>query len=132
VAAPFLTRADIRAHLERLAEIRDRTRGAGARLEAVLRAYALIQHESHGQRDSQLAALLHRDERLEPAREQLRDMIRDLLTDAAASGDVRTDVAPEELASYCLQALTAAGSLPSEAAVRRLVIVTLAGLRPPR
>jgi hypothetical protein len=59
-------------------------------------------------------------------------MIRDLLTEAAKTGDVRDDVAPEELASYCLHALTAASSLPSKAAVRRLVAVTLAGLRPPR
>ena len=35
----------------------------------------------------------------------------------------------DELASYCLHALTAASSLPSKAAVRRLVKVTLAGLR---
>ena len=36
-----------------------------------------------------------------------------------------------ELASYCLHALAAASSLPSAAAIRRLVTVTLAGLRPP-
>jgi hypothetical protein len=34
------------------------------------------------------------------------------------------------LASYCLHALGAAGSLPSKAAVHRLVTVTLAGLQP--
>jgi hypothetical protein len=39
-------------------------------------------------------------------------------------------VAPDELASHCLHALAAAGSLPSKSAVRRLVTVTLAGLRP--
>jgi AcrR family transcriptional regulator len=122
----------IAAHLERLAEVRDHAHGADARLEAVLKAYALIQHESsHGHRDSELAAFLHRDERLAPARRQLRDLIRDLVSDGATVGQVRTDVAPDELATYCLQALTAAGSLPSEAAVRRLVAVTLAGLRPP-
>lgn len=59
-------------------------------------------------------------------------MLKDLLTKAAAAGHVRDDVAPGELASYCLHALAAAGSLPSEAAVRRLVTVTLAGLRPSR
>ena len=59
-------------------------------------------------------------------------MIKDLLIEAAKAGDVRDDVAPEELASYCLHALTAASSLPSKAAVRRLVTVTLAGLRPAR
>jgi hypothetical protein len=45
---------------------------------------------------------------------------------------VRNDVPPDELAAYCLHALNAARSLPSKAAVRRLVTVTLAGLRPLR
>lgn len=43
-------------------------------------------------------------------------MIRDLVVEAAESGDVRNDVVPEEAASYCLHALTAASSLPSKAA----------------
>ncbi len=64
------------------------------------------------------------------AQQQVHGMIRDLLTEAAETGDVRDDVAPEELASYCLHALTAASSLPSKAAVRRLVTVILAGLHP--
>jgi AcrR family transcriptional regulator len=119
-------------HFEYLAEVRDRATDAGQRLAAVLEAFALIAHESHGHRDTELAALLHRDEQIAPAQQQLRDMIRDLLTEAAATGEVRADVAPSELASYCLHALTAAGTLPSKAAVRRLVTVTLAGLHPPR
>jgi hypothetical protein len=59
-------------------------------------------------------------------------LLTDLLTEAAATGHARTDVAPDELARYCLHAVRAAGDLPSKAAVRRLVMVTLAGLRPPR
>lgn len=58
-------------------------------------------------------------------------MIRDLLTEGAATGDLREDVPPDELASYCLHALAAASGLPTKAAVRRLVAVTLAGMRPP-
>jgi AcrR family transcriptional regulator len=119
----------VTGHLENLAELRDAARGAGDRLEAVLEAYALIHHEHHG---SELAALLHRGEHVARAQQQLRKMIRDLLTEAAESGQLRDDVAPDELASYCLHALTAASSLPSKAAVRRLVTVTVAGLRPPR
>jgi AcrR family transcriptional regulator len=122
----------ISGHLEYLAEVRDQAGDAGERLEAVLEAYALISHESRGQHDTELAALLHRDEQLARAQQQLRDMIRELLTEAARTGDLRDDVAPEELASYCLHALTAASSLRSKAAVRRLVTVTLDGLRPPR
>jgi AcrR family transcriptional regulator len=118
-------------HLEYLAEVGPLAGGAGERLEAVLEAYALISHESHGHYDTELAAFLHRDEQVVRAQHQLREMIRDLMTEGAETGDLRDDVAPDELASYCLHALTAAGSLPSKAAVRRLVTVTLAGLQPP-
>jgi AcrR family transcriptional regulator len=118
----------VSGHLEHLAEFRDQAGDAGERLEAVLEAYALIHHEHHG---TELAALLHRGEHVARAQQQLSDFIRDLLAEGAETGDLRDDVAPDELASYCLHALTAASSLPSKAAVRRLVTVTLAGLRPP-
>jgi AcrR family transcriptional regulator len=119
----------VSGHLEYLAEVRDQTGNASERLEAVLGAYALIQHEHHG---TELAALLHRGEHVARAQQQLRDFIRDLLSEGAESGDLRDDVAPDELVSYCLHALAAASSMPSKAAVRRLVAVILAGLRPPR
>jgi AcrR family transcriptional regulator len=122
----------ISGHLDQLAEVRDQAGDADQRLEAVLEAYALIAHQSHGHRDSELAAFLHRDQHVTRAEQQLRDMLQELLTQAAATGTVRGDVAPAELAAYCLHALAAAGSLPSRAAVRRLVTVTVAGLRPPR
>jgi len=117
----------VTGHLEHLAEVRDQAGDAGERLEAVLEAFALISHEHHG---TELAALLHRGDHVARAQQQLSDMIRDLLTEGAKTGDLRGDIAPDELASYCLHALTAASSLPSKAAVRRLVAVTLAGLHP--
>ena len=95
--------------------------------EALLEANALNAYEYHG---TELAALVHRGEHTARAQQQLSNLIRDLLTEAADSGAVRDDVAPDELASYCLHALAAASSLPSKAAVRRLVTVTLAGLHP--
>ena len=116
----------IAAHLEYLAEVRDQTGDAGERLEAVLEAYALMSHQHHG---NELAALLHQGEHVARARHHLSDFIRDLLIEGAETGDLRDDVAPDELATYCLHALAAAGSLPSKAAVRRLVTVTLAGLQ---
>ncbi len=122
----------ISGHLEYLVEVRDQAGDADERLEAVLEAFALISHEHHGHHDTELAAFMHRDKQVARAQRQLRDMIRDLLTEGAKTGDLRDDVAPEELASYCLHALTAASSLPSKAAVRRLVTVIMAGLRPPR
>ena len=120
---------EITGHLEHLAEVRDHGGDAGERLEAVLAAYAFIVRESHGRHDSDVAALLHRDEQVARAEQQLRGMIRDLLVAAVEDGEVRSDVASEELASYCLHALSAAGSLPSKAAVDRLVRVVLDGLR---
>ncbi|MBA2475748.1 MAG: TetR/AcrR family transcriptional regulator [Actinobacteria bacterium] len=119
----------VAAHLEQLAEARDRAGVARERLEAVLETYALIQHEHHG---SELAALLHRGEHVARAEQHLSDFVRDLLREGAETGELRDDVAPDELATYCLHALTAASGLRSKAAVRRLVAVTLGGLRPPR
>jgi transposase len=111
-----------------LAEIRAQAGDARERLEAVLEAYALIEHKRHA---SELSALLHRGEHTDRAQQHLTDIIRDLLRKAADTGHIRDDIPAEELAAYCLYALAAASSLPSEAAVRRLVTVTLAGLRPP-
>jgi len=96
----------VAAHLHHLGEVRDRAGDAAEQLEAVLETYALMSHEHrHG---SDLAALLHRGEHVVRARRQL----------------------PDELASYCVSALAAAGDLPSRDSVRRLVTVTLAGLHP--
>jgi AcrR family transcriptional regulator len=120
----------IASHLDELAGARDQAGSACERLQAVLETYALIAHESHGHHDSELAALLHRDDRVAGAERQVQEMISDLLIQVAATGDLRDDVPPDELASYCLHALSAARSLPSKTAVRRLVTVTLAGLRP--
>ena len=122
----------IARHLAYLADVRDRARHARERLENVLQAYALIAYESHKHHNSDFAAFLHRDKQLARAQQKLRAMIRDLLIEAAKAGDIRRDIAPAELANYCLHATTAARDLPSEAAVRRLVAVTLAGLRPLR
>jgi AcrR family transcriptional regulator len=124
----------ITGHLAQLAEVRDQAGDAGEQLEAVLEAYALLSHGrfSHEHPGPELAALLHRGVHVTTAEQQVHDMIKDLLIEAARTGDVRDDVAPDELTSYCLHALAAARSLTSESAVRRLVKVTVAGLRPPR
>lgn len=118
----------ISRHLDLLRAARDQEGTPAERLEAVLRAYADTTHQSH---DSDLATLLHRGEHVARAQQQLRNLVRDLIAEGAKTGDLRGDVAPAELAAYCLHALTAASSAPSQAAVRRLVEVTLTGLRHP-
>jgi len=92
-----------------------------------------MQHSVAAAHGTELTALLHGGAHVQHAHDQLRDFIQDLVIEGAAAGELRDDVAPDELATFCLHALSAAAALPSVAAVRRLVTVTLAGLRtPPR
>jgi AcrR family transcriptional regulator len=134
----------VNAHLDELARVRDRAGTAAQRLAAVLEAYALIVHRArahHGTQLGEFAARLHEDDQhhehhhrrahASDGRQQLLSFLRDLLAEAAAAGSVRRDILPEEMASYCYHALSAARTLPSKAAIQRLVAVTLAGLRPP-
>ena len=120
----------VEAHLEKLEELAARPDDAFDRLDGVLEAYAMIRHHQ-ARHSTELAPLLHGSDHIEWARQQLHDLFRRLLTDCAEDGTVRHDVAPAELARYCVSALGAAGRLQSKAAVRRLVTVTIAGLRPP-
>ena len=119
----------INGHLAYLAEVRDQADDPDKRLEAVLEAYALIVRKTHGRYDAELTAFLHRDPQVARAEHQLHRMIRELLIAGAEAGALRDDLAADELAVYCLHALGGARNLPSETAVRRLVAVTLAGLR---
>jgi len=123
----------IRHHLAQLAEARDSESEPGARLHTVLGAYAEIHrqrarhaHQPHG---ADLAMRLHQGDEVAAAHRELHRLFRDLLRDAAASGDIRDDVTPDELARYCVHALTAATGATSKAAARRLVDVVMAGLR---
>jgi AcrR family transcriptional regulator len=122
----------ITGHLQHLIEVRDHADGPDERLKAVFEAYALHAHESRRHHDTELAALVHRGQHVARVEQQLNDFIRDLLAEAAKVSHIRDDVASAELASYCLHALSAARSLPSTAAVERLVEITLAGLQHPR
>jgi AcrR family transcriptional regulator len=140
-------------HLAYLAEIRDRVGDAGARLAAVLEAYAFMsyerahghaegEHAAHAHREAHgggpqihaadVSALVHRPDHAAGPERRLNSFLSALLADAARAGQVRKDVAPDELARYCLHALDAARDLRSKPAVRRLVDVTLTGLRPQR
>jgi len=127
----------IRQHLTHLGEVRDRAQEPDDRLEAVLTAFAHIQRDRgrHGQGQphaSELAVLLHTDDQLAQAQHEVHEMIGELITDAATAGTIRSDVSSEELAGYCIHALEAARHTPSEEAVSRLVMLTLAGIRPER
>ncbi|PBC65762.1 TetR family transcriptional regulator [Streptomyces sp. Tue6028] len=121
----------ITAHLQQLAALRDQPGSPGERLAAVLYAYASIQRQRRGH-DAEIAAVLHRGEHVAHAEQHLLQFVTELLTESAEAGEVRNDIAPHELAAYCLHALDAAGGMPSPEAVRRLVQVTVDGLRASR
>ena len=120
----------VAAHLEQLRAVRDRGGDPAQQLEAVLTEYARISSHRSRRGTAEVAALVHRGEHLTRARSALADLFEELLTAAVAAGQVRDDVPPAELATFCLHSLAGAGDLPSEAAVRRLVALTLTGLRP--
>lgn len=116
------------AHLELLAGVGAGSGDAGERLEAVLEALAHIRFESH-RHDADLVAFLHHHANIANPEKRVHDLLRDLVSEGARSGDLRDDVPASELATYCVHALAAAAGAPSRPAVRRLVDVTLAGLR---
>ena len=119
----------VAGHLEYLRNLAERPGDPGARLKAVLNAYAMISFHRE-ERGAELAAVLHQGSQFVAAQQRVIDLVRGLLDDAADCGDLRRDIPAGELAAYCLHALTAAGTLSSKAAVRRLVKVTLTGLGP--
>jgi AcrR family transcriptional regulator len=117
----------VAGHLARLSEVAGRVGPPSERLRAVLASYAAATRPHHG---SELSALLHQGQHVVQAQDDLRQLLADLLQEGVAVGEIRDDVAPVELATFCLHSLTAAGALGSEAAVRRLVELTMTGLRP--
>jgi AcrR family transcriptional regulator len=123
---------ELAGHLEQLTEARDQASTPAERLYAVLETFAFIQFDLRDVHATELAAIVHRGEHLARVEQRLRELIRDLLLESAPTGEVRTDVPDDELATYCIAALTAASKFRSKAAVRRLVTVTADGLRPPR
>ncbi len=114
-------------HLKLLVDTRDAATTATAALRAVLEAYALVSHEPHR---SELSELLHHGEHVTHAHQHMHAFVRDLITRAAQEGNVRTDTSTDELATFCIHAITAASELKNKTAVRRLVTLILSALEP--
>ncbi|QYG94210.1 TetR/AcrR family transcriptional regulator [Iamia sp. SCSIO 61187] len=90
-----------------------------------LRAYTeLTAHEP-----SEAAGALHGRGHAQGSADEVESLFTDLIDAAARHGAVRDDVAPRELAVFCIGALGGARHLPSKAAARRLVATVLEGLR---
>ena len=114
-------------HLDALDALRAKATTPWARISEVFSAYAQTAFERPS---TDLAKLLHRSEHASRARQKLGRIIRELLVEAVEQGQVRSDVPPDELSTFCLHTLEGASQLPSKAAVQRLVDLVLAALRP--
>lgn len=111
----------------RLADLATAAAGPGqasARLRAVLERYAHIcaQRSRHG---GDTEAALHRAPGIDDQHRQLQDLMTGLVAEAAAEGTVRADVPAEQLAGFCLAALTAAGAASGPDVVVELVWTAL-------
>lgn len=120
---------EITVHLQQLQHAAAAAGPPLLRLEHVLLAYAQIQHKAGRHRHSGPAVALHHTSHVEHAARQLHGFIRDLVAEAVAEGTIRTDATPDELAEFCLHATTAALTARDHKAVRRLVTLTMDGLR---
>jgi AcrR family transcriptional regulator len=121
----------VESHLAELMNVKDRFEGAWEQLEAVLHAYAFLSRSGHDHGDA-VVARLHQGGHRGQTRESLQTFLAELVRNGAAGGVFRTDVAPAELAAFCLHALGAATEFSTHEAVLRLVKVTLDALRPTR
>lgn len=137
---------EVGRHLAELTAVRERPGRPLDRLAAVLETYAELAHRArpthgshaahgphglHGPHGPQggLTTLLHGTEGVAIAHERVGALVRALVEEGVASGDVRSDVPPVELARFCLHAIGAAGEARSRPAVRRLMTTIVDALR---
>jgi AcrR family transcriptional regulator len=116
-------------HLAQLSRLSEQSGEPVERLSRVLEGYARIRFHRERQGPGEILAHVHRQSAVESAEAQVRRLMQDLIqaaVDVGALADVGT---ADELASYCVHALGAAGEMPSEDSVARLVAITLAGLQ---
>jgi len=118
----------VESHLRELDAVRGASGPVGPRLAAVVSAYASICFHRGRHSATDISALVHRGPELADAQHRLRRVFAELIDEAAADGLVRTDVSSEELAEYCLHALSAAGQAADLDQLGRLVRVVLDGL----
>jgi AcrR family transcriptional regulator len=118
---------EIGRHLRELEAARDNAGNALSALQQVLETYARVGPHRH--REDTLAGFLHDQHHSNQAHNRLHKLLSDLITEAAANGEVRSDVPAGELTHYCLSALSASRHLGSATAIKRIVNVILDGLR---
>ena len=115
-------------HVEHLEEAGSQPGAPLERLRAVLLEFARICHERGHHGTEELVALMHKPAATRHAEEQVHALIQGLIVTAAEAGGVRRDIAPTDLAHYCVHALGAAAKLHDNAGIDRLVDLCLTGM----
>lgn len=120
--------AHVEGHLQGLEQVRADAGPVGPRLVAVVHGYASICFHRAQESSTDISALVHRSPAVADAERRLRQVFVELIDEAAAERLVRTDVSSEELAGYCLHAVSAAGQAADLEHLRRLERLVLDGL----
>ena len=115
-------------HLTQLNAVRSGGGTAGEQLRSILERFSLMMYESAQHGEADLVSSFHAAGRLTAAERSLQSLITDLIDEAIADGSLRNDVPPKELALYTINAALGSRLLTSQAAVRRLVQITMAAL----
>jgi len=119
------------SHLAELHKLAAGDGSASERLERVLLAFMqMLQRTGRHTGIAELAASLHQGSQMHDPESALHALLVSLLREAANEQSVRRDVPATELATYCMQAMTAARRAGNTTALARLSRVVLAGLRP--
>lgn len=108
-------------HLAHLEALRNEAPSAGAGLHAMLQGYAQICFHRGASATTDLQGLVHRGDQHRRNSADASALFTKAVRDAQEYGQVRTDIAAEELAAYSIHALEAAGQAPVASVVDRLV-----------
>ena len=111
----------VKDHLSQLEAARSSAASAAEGLRRVLAGYAHICFHRGTANAPDLSGLVHSGDQHEKHQSQLHHLFAGAITAAQHDGQMRVDVNAHELAAYCINALPAAGQLPSRAALARLV-----------
>lgn len=118
----------VKAHLTRLDEAMAASPDPLSALTTLIEQYAEIAHVRARNGGPDLHGLLRKGSRHEDDEAKLLELFTRVISGAQATGEIRADARPEELAAYSVAALAAAGQLP-RSSLPSLTATVLAGLR---
>lgn len=117
-------------HLLHLQTARSSAKSAGEGVRRLLAGYAQICFHRGQVGTPDLRSFLRSGEQHEQSESQLHALFAESMAAAQREGQVRSDLPAGELAAFCVNALAAAGILPSRTALDRLVSLVWESLHP--